>query len=68
VKLTLSRGEAYVLEQLAAGLPPKKIAAMRGVDPQTVRTSMFRAKAKLGARTTFQAVAMYAVRKVKEEI
>lgn len=68
MRRTLSRGEAEVLAMLIAGNPPKKIASLRGVDPQTVRTSMFRAKAKLGARTTFQACAMYAVLKVKEEI
>lgn len=66
--MKLSKGEAAVLELLVAGNPPKKIAAMQGVEPQTVRTCMFRAKAKLGAKTTFQAVAMFAVQKVREEI
>lgn len=57
-----------MLELLIAGNPPKKAASIMGVERQTAITCLYRAKAKLGAKTSFQAIAIFTRQKVKEEI
>jgi DNA-binding CsgD family transcriptional regulator len=64
----LSRREREVMELLCVGNPPKKAASLMGVERQTAITCLFRAKAKLRAKTSFQAIAIFAREKVKEEI
>jgi DNA-binding CsgD family transcriptional regulator len=50
--------EREVLGLLAAGATDEQIAEMLGLSPATVQTHVRNAKAKLGARTRAQAVAM----------
>jgi DNA-binding CsgD family transcriptional regulator len=50
--------EREVLALLAAGATDEQIAEMLGLSPATVQTHVRNAKAKLGARTRAQAVAM----------
>jgi DNA-binding CsgD family transcriptional regulator len=65
---TLTRREREVLELLSAGNPPKKAASLLGIERQSVINRLFSAKARMGARTSFQLIAMFARDKVKDEI
>lgn len=53
-----SARECEVLELLASGATDPQIASMLGLSPATVQTHVRNAKAKLGARTRAQAVAI----------
>jgi DNA-binding NarL/FixJ family response regulator len=66
--MKLTRRETEVLELLAAGNQPKKAANILGIERQSVITRLFTAKEKLGARTGFQAIAMFVTEKLKGEI
>jgi len=55
---TLSPQQRRVLELLAAGRHPREIAQMIGVADGTVRSHVRTLRAKLGARTQIEAVAM----------
>lgn len=55
---TPSARECEILRLLATGATDPQIAAMLGLSPATVQTHVRNAKAKLGARTRAQAVAM----------
>lgn len=50
--------EREVLELLARGATDREIADLLGLSPATVQTHVRNAKAKLGARTRAQAVAL----------
>jgi DNA-binding NarL/FixJ family response regulator len=56
--------ELEVLRALAAGWTDAEAAARMGVSPATVQTHVRNAKAKLGARTRAQAVAMAIAREL----
>jgi DNA-binding CsgD family transcriptional regulator len=64
----LTRKQAAVLEQLVGGMKICQIASQNGMDESSVNTHLSRAKAKLGAKTTFQAVAIFAEEKIKGSI
>jgi DNA-binding CsgD family transcriptional regulator len=55
----LSRREAEVMDLLARGKSHKEVAAELGVHLDTARGQLHRVRVKLGARTTFQAMALY---------
>lgn len=55
---TPSARECEVLQLLASGATDPQIASMLGLSPATVQTHVRNAKAKLGARTRAQAVAI----------
>ena len=55
---TPSARECQVLDLLASGATDPQIASMLGLSPATVQTHVRNAKAKLGARTRAQAVAI----------
>lgn len=55
---TPSARECEILRLLASGATDPQIASMLGLSPATVQTHVRNAKAKLGARTRAQAVAM----------
>lgn len=55
---TPSARECEILRLLATGATDPQIAALLGLSPATVQTHVRNAKAKLGARTRAQAVAM----------
>lgn len=57
----LTYAEEFVLEKLAGGDRPKQIACQREVSLTAISKITHRAREKLGAKTTYQAVAMYAV-------
>lgn len=56
------------MELMVAGQGTKQAAATLGMDPDTVATHLSRAKVKLGAKTRYQAMAIFTLQKVKEEI
>jgi DNA-binding CsgD family transcriptional regulator len=57
-----------LMELMVAGQGTKQAAAALGMDPDTVATHLSRAKVKLGAKTRYQAIAIFTLQKVKEEI
>ena len=59
----LTYAEEYVMERLARGDCPKKIASQREVTVTAISKIARQARVKLGARTTYQAVAMFATAK-----
>lgn len=61
----LTRSEQDVLEKLANGEYPKEVADERGVSISAISKICRRAKAKLGARTTYQAVLFCAIERFK---
>lgn len=56
----LNWAEEYVLTKLASGSCPKEIASDRNVTITAISKIGRHAKEKLGARTLYQAVAMFA--------
>lgn len=56
----LTYAEEFVLEKLCGGDCPKSIAAQREVSVPAISKICHRARVKLGAKTTYQAVAMFA--------
>jgi DNA-binding CsgD family transcriptional regulator len=54
----LTRRERQVLDQLAHGATSGQVAATLGIGEETVQTHIRRARAKLGARTRTEAVAV----------
>jgi len=58
---SLTPSELRVLTLLCEGRHPKEIAALTGNASSTITTQCLRARRKLGARTTWQAVAMIAM-------
>ena len=64
----LSPMQMALMELMISGAGTKQAAAALGMDQSTAATHLSRAKVKLGAKTRYQAVAMFAVAKVKEEI
>ena len=56
----LTYAEEFVLEKLSNGDCPKEIADQRGVTITAISKITHHAREKLGARTTYQAVAMFA--------
>lgn len=64
----LSPNQRALMELMISGQGTKQAAAIMHMDPDTVATHLSRAKVKLGAKTRYQAMAIYAVRKVREEI
>lgn len=56
----LNWAEEYVLAKLADGQQVKEIAFARGVTITAISKHCRHAREKLGARTNYQAVAMYA--------
>lgn len=66
--MNLTARQAEVLELLAAGKKPRAAAKVLGIARETVIGHLFDAAAKLGAKTSFQAMAIFAREKVKEEI
>lgn len=65
--MKLSLGEEFVVSRLAEGDAPKEIAIQRKVTRPAISQISRRIKAKMGARTMYQAVAMYAVKKAAGE-
>ena len=61
---TPSPRELEILAHLARGATDGQVAAMLGLSPATVQTHVRNAKAKLGARTRTQAVAMAIAREL----
>lgn len=55
----LTRKQASILDQLVGGMTLCQIAQENGMGASSVNTHLTRAKAKLGAKTTFQAVAFW---------
>lgn len=55
----LTYAEEFVLEKLATGSCPKEIASQREVTITAISKITRHAREKLGARTTYQAVAMF---------
>ena len=53
----LTKRQARVLELAAAGLQRNQIAAAMGISEETVKNHLSRARFRLGAQTTTQAVA-----------
>lgn len=66
--LKLTPEQRAVLELLADGHKPKKAAAILGCSRQAVINRLDRARRAIGARTGFQAVALFASEKIKGEI
>jgi DNA-binding CsgD family transcriptional regulator len=64
----LSPTERGLMELMVAGHGTKQAASIMGMSPDTVATHLSRAKVKLGAKTRYQAIAIFAREKVKEEI
>lgn len=64
----LSPKQNALMELMVAGQGTKQAAATLGMDPDTVATHLSRAKVKLGAKTRYQAIAIFTLRKVKELI
>lgn len=64
----LSMQEQLALQAVCDGKREKEIAADMGVAPSTVGNYLLRARHKLGARTTHQAVAMFSEMKVKQPL
>lgn len=57
---------ADILKQLATGFTAKEIADKRGSSVKTVEAIIAAAKSRLGAKTTTQAVVMWAMREDEE--
>ena len=64
----LSPKQLALMEMLIGGKVTKQAADVLGMDMHTANTHLLRVKRKLGAKTSYQAMAMFAVRKVKEEM
>lgn len=64
--MKLSLSEEFVITRLADGEHPKEIAEQRKVTRAAISQINRRIRVKMGARTTYQAVAMYAVEKAKK--
>jgi DNA-binding CsgD family transcriptional regulator len=64
----LSPKQKALMELMVSGQGTKQAAAALGMDPDTVATHLSRAKVKLGAKTRYQAIAIFTLQKVKEEI
>ena len=64
----LSPTEHRLLELVSGGVAIKRAAAYLGMERSTADTHISRAKTKLGAKTRYHAVAMFAALKLKEEI
>jgi DNA-binding NarL/FixJ family response regulator len=62
----LSSAEEQIMARLAAGDRIKAVAFDRNVQPNTVREQSRDAARKLGARSVFQAVALYALQSAAE--
>jgi len=60
--LELGEIEREVLELFAEGMTVEEVAKERGRSPETVKTQLFKARAKLGAKNVTHAVAL-AIRK-----
>jgi DNA-binding CsgD family transcriptional regulator len=56
-----------IIRLLAAGKTYKQIADELRISQPTLRTAVNRAKATLGARTTYQAVALYSGLKLSDD-
>ena len=64
----LSPTERSLMNLMSDGHGTKQAAAELGMSPDTVATHLSRAKVKLGAKTRYQAIAIFTRQKVKEEI
>lgn len=64
----LTRKQIGILEKLAAGMTICQIADETGMGRSTVSSHLLRVKAKLKAETTFQAVAIFERKKIKDAI
>lgn len=64
--MKLSLSEEFVMVRLTEGQFPKEIAEQRKVGRGAISQINRRIKAKMGARTIYQAIAMYAVEKSKK--
>ena len=64
----LSPTQQKLMELLVGGKATKQAAGILKMEENTAKTHLRRAKLKLGARTSYQAIAMFAVQKVKEQI
>ena len=64
--MKLSLSEEFVLSRLVDGDAPKEIAEQRHVGRGAISQNVRRIRVKMGARTTYQAVAMYAVEQSKK--
>ena len=56
------------MELLVGGKVTKQAASILGMDLNTANTHLYRVKRKLGAKTSYQAMALFTLQKVKEEI
>ena len=56
-----------IIRLLASGKTYKQIADELGISQPTLRAALHRAKATLGAKTPFQAVALYAGLKLSDD-
>jgi DNA-binding NarL/FixJ family response regulator len=64
----LTRKQIGILERLCAGQAIHEIAEETGMSRTTVSSHLLRVKAKLRAETTFQAVAIFERKRIKEAI
>jgi len=64
----LSPTERSLMELMIEGQGTKQAASAMCMSPDTVATHLSRAKVKLGAKTRYQAIAIFTRQKVKEEI
>lgn len=64
--MKLSLSEQFVITRLVDGEAPKRIAEQRKVTRGAVTQVVRRIRAKYGAKTTYQAVAMFAVEQAKK--
>jgi DNA-binding CsgD family transcriptional regulator len=64
----LSPKQEALMQLMVDGAGTKQAAAAMGMDPDTVATHLSRAKVKLGAKTRYQAIAIFTMQKVKEQI
>lgn len=64
----LSPTQQKLLELVVNGTGIKQAAALLGMERTTADTQLSRAKVKLGAKTRYQAIALFTMQKVKEQI
>lgn len=62
----LTPAEESILDDLARGQHPKEIASERAVSVSAVSKICRRAKEKLEARTTYQAVLLFALKRYEQ--
>jgi DNA-binding CsgD family transcriptional regulator len=63
----LTATEIAVMDLVVSGEQPKRIADHVHLSCATVRSYLYRVRSKLGAKTTPQAAAIYAVHKAAEQ-